>query len=479
MERSSRKRDIRFFLYIAIVFFAYFAVIGGLFWGGPEPAIAEEATSGGTADERLEALDQKVKILERKWEIAEEKSVTTAKDAPVLWADTGGFYLKSADGNFQLKIGGYIQADGRFFIDDKAKPLPDTFLLRRVRPVFEGTVSKFIDFRIIPDFGGGKTELQDAYLDLAYFPKARLRVGKFKSPVGLERLQSGTSIVFVERAYPTSLAPNRDVGLDLHGDLFDGVFSYDAGIFNGVADGGSADSDSDVKKDIAGRIFIHPFKKTEVEALQGLGLGVAASSGERKGTQTATLLPSFKTPGQNTFFSYRSAVAATATTPAVPAVVADGENSRILPQGYYYWGPFGLLGEYVISSQEVSKGNSGEKLENSAWQVAASYVLTGEKASYKGVKPKRPFENGKEGWGAFEVAARYSILKIDEAAFPDFADPKNSAEEARTWSIGFNWHLNRNTKIVGDYEQTTFKGGASNGDREDEKVFMTRFQVVY
>ena len=118
-----------------------------------------------------------------------------------------------------MKVGGYVQSDGQFYVKDTANVGTDTFVMRRVRPDIQGMVGKYINFRILPDFGAGTTALQDAYLDLRYSPKLSLRSGKFKSPVGLERLQSATDLVFILRALPTSLVPNRDLGLQLSGDL--------------------------------------------------------------------------------------------------------------------------------------------------------------------------------------------------------------------------------------------------------------------
>ena len=164
--------------------------------------------------------------------------------APPAWSQAtaggDGFSLRSADGNFQLKVRGYVQADARYFLDDDERPATDTFILRRVRPIFEGTLYKIFDFRIMPDFGGGQTVLQDAYIEGKLSPRFRVRAGKFKAPVGLERLRSGTDILFVERALPTNLVPNRDLGLQIGGDLGGGVASYAVGVFNGVPDGGSA-----------------------------------------------------------------------------------------------------------------------------------------------------------------------------------------------------------------------------------------------
>ncbi len=201
----------------------------------------ESEAAKQTVDDRLESLDQKVRILERRLELEKEGEDARAKEAPILGAGKDGFFLKSKDGSFQLKLRGYVHADGRFFFEDDEKPNANTFLLRRARPIFEGTLFKIFDFRIMPDFGEGKTVLQDTYLDARFLLELKLQVGKFKTPFRIEHLQSATDIRFIERGLPNNLIPNRDVGTQLHGDLLGEVVSYAIGVFNGVPDGGSGD----------------------------------------------------------------------------------------------------------------------------------------------------------------------------------------------------------------------------------------------
>ncbi len=184
------------------------------------------------------------------------------------------------------------------------------------------------------------TVLQDAYLDARYSENARLRVGKFKSPFGLERLHSATGMFFVERAFPTSIAPNRDVGVQLHGELGGGVAAYAVGVFNGVVDGGSVDTDTNDGKDVVGRLFLQPFRKSKAKAAEGIGIGIAASTGRQEGP----LLPVFRSPGQVPIFTYAVGVA------------AGGTRTRVSPQASYGIGPFRLIGEYARSSQDVTKG---------------------------------------------------------------------------------------------------------------------------
>src|SRR2546430_16113134 len=111
--------------------------------------------------------EQKVGVWERNREIAAETAEVKKKDSPRLTVGQDGVRFSSADTNFVLKLGAHIQADGRFFIGDHI-PVNDTFLLRRVRPIFEGTVFKDIDYRLMLDFGANTSTastVQDAYIN--------------------------------------------------------------------------------------------------------------------------------------------------------------------------------------------------------------------------------------------------------------------------------------------------------------------------
>ena len=429
--------------------------------GGNSLVDAEEVT----AEAGLHGLDQRLRILERKLELRQEEQEARTKVAPVIAVNEKGVSFKSANGDYEVRIRGLIQGDGRFFLNDDAVPQNDTFLLRTARPIIEGSLGKLVGFRFTPEFAGDSASIVDAYADLRFDPAYTLRVGKFTSPVGLERLQSSSALSDIERSLASELAPNRDIGIQLQGDVADGRLGYAIGVFNGTVDGrDAATTNPDNNFEYAGRIFFEPFKNS-ANALSGLGFGIGASVGYKEGSGN-NFLARYRTPGQVQFFNYRS------------AVLADGQQSRWSPQGYYYRNAFGLLAEYIVSKQELNIGGVREDISNKAWQATASYVLTGEDASYRGVvKPSQPFN---PGWGAFEVVGRYGALEIDEAAFPLFADPSIAASEATSWALGLNRYLNSNLKLVVNYLRTSLDGGAAAGaDREDEKAVSTRLQVAF
>jgi phosphate-selective porin OprO/OprP len=450
------------------------------------PKAPDEAENEAKAKRRIEELDQKVKILERNREFDREAAEAKEKATPKIGLTEDGFEsftFASPDKDFSLKLRGYAQADARFYIGDNI-PINDTFLIRRMRPLIEGTIFRDYDYRIMLDIAskgslttGNNALLQDASLNAHYWPQFQIQAGKFKPPIGYEHLVSDAHLLLLERGYPSELEPNREVGLQFHGQLFGGRLNYAVGAFNGVSDGGSEDFDvADDHKDIIGRLAAQPFKLSGNPYLEGLGFGVGGSIGTQNGA-----LPSFVTTAAQKFFSYASGAGTTNS----PNVVADGTHWRVNPEFQYTFGPFGLFAEYVVSAQELQRtagaAISEATVANTAWNITASYLLTGEPNTLRGASPREPFSPRSEGWGAWEIVGRVGELAIDPDAFPFYATP-DSARRALSFGIGLNWYLNRNVKLNLDYEQTHFQGGSKapgSVTAQTEKAFLMRLQFAF
>src|SRR6185369_8264524 len=128
--------------------------------------------------------------------------------------------------------------------------------------------------------------------------------------------------------------------------------------------------------------------------------------------------PTYVTSGQLTFFSYKA------------PVNTQWDRYRLVPQGYFYLGPLGLLGEYAQSSYGLVNGSATATVVHRAWQGTASFVIGG-KASYKGASPDQPFDLDKGQLGALEVGVRAGAMDLDPVAFSGgFADPLASASKA-------------------------------------------------
>lgn len=386
-----------------------------------------------------------------------------ATPAPLTGGWQDGFIIQNANGDYRLTLGMTMQADGRFSLDTPA-PFTDTFTLRKIRPTFTGRIAKYFDYKVMPDLGGGQVVMQDAYLDARFSPKFRVRVGKDKTPVGYELLIGDGYVLFPERSLATSLIPNRDNGVQVQGDLLTNKLSYSAGVFNGVPDGTSSSTEVDTNngKDLAGRIVLQPFRSTATPAkpLSGLGFHLGASTGKQTGT-----LPSFKTSATQTYFSYAT------------GVTADGTRTRVTPAVFYYFKSFGGFAEYVRSTQSVSRANAFTDVANNAWDVTASYVITGDTTTDRGVRPKNNFDPAAGHWGALQLLARVAQLKVDSAAFSRNLAASTASGEAKQFSVEANWYPNYWIKYYFSYERTNFTGG--NTTRPTENAVIIRTQLAF
>jgi phosphate-selective porin OprO/OprP len=407
-----------------------------------------------------------------------------------------GFTLQTVDGANQIHFRGNVSVDDRDFSDSATPTTADTWLIRKLRPTLEGTLDSIYDFRFMPDFGQGKTIIQDAWADARIQPWLVFTLGKFKAPVGLERLQLEQFARFIEPALTADLLPYRDLGGQVGGAFGNGLLSYAFGEFDGAVDGGSTDGNSvpDVnstgKFSWHGRIYSKPFLHTDWSVLKGFGFGVAATyvnwNGVATATSTTSLLASYKTTGQQSMFAYRGN---TATGGALNnATIADGIERRVVPQFYYAYRMVSLLGEYVDEDQQVHRALSvtssrAATLHHSAEQLQLAVFLTGEDEAYDSATPRRDFGLGKGGAGAWEWVARYHELNFDRAAFEggagSFAIAASAPRAAHALGTGVNWYMNRNFKIQLDYEVTRFNGGATNGDRPDERVLTSQFALIF
>ena len=400
-----------------------------------------------------------------------ERVPAPATAAPTVAVDRRGLVIQSPDKAFNIRVRPRIQVDGLLFPEDSDGA--SGFTLRRVRPVIQGDAGP-VFWRIMPELAG-TVRILDAWGTLRLTDSLSIQAGKFKGPVGYERLQSFSKGLFNERGLPSVLTPTREIGVALNGITGSGTIEWTAGVFNGVFDDTDQSNNANLSGgdlDLGGRLAFSPFKADKDSVLAGLTFGVAVSVGEENATIDDANRDSrirYRTSGRNTFFRYND------------GVMADGERCRLNTFLSWYEGPLGFLTEYVQSSYALSRGGVSQTVETDAWITQLGWVVTGENASYNGVRPKRPFDPGAGQWGAVELGVRYHQLTIGDEAFAGHSLTRlargNATQEAAGCGAAVNWILTDNLQVSLNYEVTDFSGlGAI---RDSEEVLLSRFQIDF
>ncbi|WP_350150534.1 porin [Nitrosomonas sp.] len=398
------------------------------------------------------------------------------KRKPGFFYGNAGTGFRWNKGKSEVRLAGFMQADTRTYFDDAADSGKDNFLLRRIQPSLEVKFNKTHSLYIMSSFASAPGIL-DVFWEGNFAKPLNIRAGKFKPAFGLERLQSATALAFNERAFPTSLAPNREIGGQIFGTILWDTTEYQVGLFSGMVDNSSGLRDSVIYSNYSGvdfvaRLFSHPLKHSDVELVKGLGLGIAYSYGTQQGNaqRGESHLPVFISPGQQSIASYAR------------GAFADGSRERIGPQLYYSYGPLGVLGEYTVSQQNVKLGAVTDKVTHNAFQAQLSWVLFNGDASFRRIRPHSPLTlENISSLGAVQLVGRYAVLNLDDKAFAHgLFDSDHAVRKAQDFGIGINWYLNRNIKFQLDYNQTHFTGGAGGGaDRAEEKVLFSRMQIAF
>jgi phosphate-selective porin OprO/OprP len=347
----------------------------------------------------------------------------------------------------ELKPGGYVHVDQRRLLTESEA---HEMTVRRLRFKLDGSATKLFRFRTLIDFAGSKVTVNDAWAEAVIVPELSIRAGKDKSQFGIERLQSATQLTFIERAYPTQLAPNRDIGIWVRGDVAGSLVHYAAGVVDGVANNAVIEGESDDVLEFNVHLLVSPF--ANAKHLGDLGIGAATTFGNTKGVLANPGLTNIRSAAQATIVKFAAAMDADATARV------EGRRTRFAGHAYYYGGPIGVLAEYVRDREHVTLMGTTTLIQNAAWQLAASVAVTpGDRPTARSIKPKQPFDPAKGTWGAVELAGRYSELRLDPDSFgAGITSETSSVERAREVTLGGNWYFNEYLKLQLDYSLTTF-----------------------
>jgi phosphate-selective porin OprO/OprP len=166
-------------------------------------------------------------------------AATPTTEAPPIAGYDGGFYIRSADKPFELKIGARIQARYTY---EALEDAPDEaqFSIPRARLALKGKAfSDDLLYKLQIDFGKGSVALKDFYVDYAIVPKVlHVRVGQYKRPFSRQQITSSGKQELVDRAITDkAFRAGRDIGVMFHNNYEKSPpFEYAVGIFNGTGD---------------------------------------------------------------------------------------------------------------------------------------------------------------------------------------------------------------------------------------------------
>ncbi len=440
------------------------------------PARAEEKS---VSEEILDILRDKGEISDRQYDDLKKRAEAEKKgdDWNFYWKE--GFRLESKDKNFKFKFGGRIMADAASI---NADPQINTALVaagddqetgwgtefRRARLFFEGTAYEVIDFKAQYDFAGGDADFKDVYIGARKIPfVGHFRVGHFKEPVSLEELTSSKYITFMERSLPVeAFAPSRNMGFMFFNHALNERLTWAVGLFQNTDDfGESFNNASD--QNLSLRLTGLPWYQDKGKLLH-LGLSL---SHQFRNERVSAVGVRYRTRPEAHLSPNRLADTRSLLTDSV---------DLINPEVALVYGPFSFQGEYFFNKLGSTPLNDPDFEGGYAY---VSWFLTGEHRNYKAsagafdrIKPKKNFHPTKEGWGALEVALRYSTVDlIEQGAIPIMGG------EQKDWTFGINWYLTPNTRVMFNYVQADIKDGNEDVSLPNGKVdiYQFRFQIDF
>lgn len=418
------------------------------------------------ADARIAELEKKMLQMAQEMQamqtaLAEAKQASVeekgkSKGQPVYAVFKDGIKFEDASGDWQLAINGRVQADYRAFDPDEAAA--DTWSVRRAR--LGATMTFYKDFvaRVEGEYSGSNTQLTYAYFDINTFKPAKIRLGQFKPFYGLERSTSTNFTDFQERSTADALLGGTyDRGVMVHGSPLKGMYYSAAYINGGSGDDTNAEYDN---KDVMARVTGNLAEVADwKDAVVHVG-GFYAEGEQAPGSS----VPSMRTEARGyTYFT------------ATPSTFADKiDRNRGGVELAVAKGPVKFQSEYLRTEFDAD----GADRDLSAWYASLNWIVSGESfaSGYKNgafgrLHPRNNFKLGGSGWGALQVGIRYS--SFDGSDFKDML-AANKTDEADAWTLGANWVLNPNVRLVANYVHTRFDNNVtSSGETFDDEDALT------
>jgi len=418
---------------------------------------------GAITDTQYEELTREAAV-----QTAEAPSASADKDDSEAWKVywKNGFRFERNDGLFKLKIGGRIHLDfGGISADDAMNvAYPDLEGIgeevRRARLFMEGNFYEHGLFKAQYDFAGTASNdeianIKDLFIGLQKLPwVGTFLAGHQKEPFSLGEMTSSKYITFMERALPVvAFAPSRNTGIAFHNNAFNKRMTWAVGGFRGDTADAEQRFDDQSVYNVTTRFTGLPVYANEGRQLVHLGFGYShsfANDPVRFRSRPETHLTSIR-------------LIDTGSIQSNGLDTLGGEFAMVM-------GPFFAQAELIAALVDGGRNNPDPTYWGGYGEV--SWFITGENKKYKTsrgvfdrVKPKNRFSIKDGGWGAWELAARYSYLDLNDKGL------RGGIENNTT--VGVNWYLYSNLRLMLNWVH------AHQNGLGDADIIQTRFAVDF
>ncbi len=394
-------------------------------------------------DAQAKSLEE---ILKDKGVITEEDYKEATKKSDLAYYKPGrGITVESEDGAFAASVGGRLQARYEYVAtDDPDGEDESSFSIRRMKFWLQGHVfRKELSYKWQQNFGGGGSELEDAWLAYDFHEAFGLTLGQQKPPQARQELTSSGSQQFVDRSLANdTFNLGYDIGLQASGSFAGGKVEYGAGIFNG---NGENEANPTTDHMFALRLDVNPFGPMKRDEVAWNGDKPLLNIGGSYAFIPLTDDDAGSLGSSNEIFDKALNIDGFNQGQFLAAFGEELDISVFTVNLHGQWKGASLGAEYYSMTAEP---DLGDDLDADGYYVQAGYMIV----------PK-----------TFEVAARYSAIDSDyDGQRPEF-------DRAET-QVAANYYLvKHNAKLQADY--TMVKDDENDGS--DDNILRVQAQLIF
>jgi len=430
------------------------------------PAAAATVTQADVQALRDQIAELNTKIGDLRRSMANQTSGAGHNADVHVSLDRGRLSFASPEGDFSASLRALVQYDYAYYGQGKAPAgidLSSGGNFRRAQIGLVGSVFRDWSYNLTFDFGGTGTEksgyIYTAYIEYDGLKPFGARIGAYAPPAGLEDSTGSADLIFLERPASSDVArniagaPSRDsVTVFAQGNTYLAALSYTGGKV-----GDSAVFDE--QQALVGRLADLAYTDNDTQILLDADASYVfklADNAPGPGSPTSASLsigPELAVDG--------SKLINTGTIDASRVGEFGGEaaaewRSLFLQGGYFHF-------------DIVRRTGALPNPQFDGWYALVAWTLTGERrkydpetASFRQPRPDAPL-GSKGGMGAWELAARFSELDLND--HPELSAAAGGVRGGKqdVWSLAVNWYPNAAIRFALDFENITVARLSSAG----------------